>query len=115
MAFRNRASAGHLPQAGAGNPYPDRPKCEREWAEAIKYCDNLRTRRLLGKDGYRGMGDFYQCVMGQVSEDCGGSPTRDDDHQTESFDERTSNGRRSVGAPQAASVKSAHYLHVTSE
>ena len=57
------------------NPYPDRPGCEEEWAEALKYCDNLRRRGLLGKDGYRGMGDFYQCVMGQVSERCGGSST----------------------------------------
>jgi hypothetical protein len=65
---------GIYPRRELVNPYPDRPKCEGEWAEAINYCDNLRTRRLLGKDGYRGMGDFYQCVMGQVSEDCGGSP-----------------------------------------
>ena len=57
------------------NPYPDRPGCEEEWAEALKYCDNLRRRGLLGRDGYRGMGDFYQCVMGQVSERCGGSST----------------------------------------
>jgi hypothetical protein len=57
------------------NPYPDRPECEEEWAEALKYCDNLRKRGLLGKDGYRGMGDLYQCVMGQVSERCGGFST----------------------------------------
>jgi hypothetical protein len=57
------------------NPYPDRPECEEEWAEALKDCDDLRKRGLLGKDGYRGMGDFYQCVMGRVSERCGGFST----------------------------------------
>jgi hypothetical protein len=55
------------------NPYPDRPECELEWAEAIKYCDELRRKRLLGKDGYLGMGNYYQCVLGNVSERCGGS------------------------------------------
>jgi hypothetical protein len=62
------------PRGVLKNPYPDRPECEQEWAEAIKYCDNLRRQGLLGKDGYRGMGNFYQCVLGRVSEDCGGSP-----------------------------------------
>jgi hypothetical protein len=64
------------PRRELTNPYPDRPECEREWAEARKFCDDLRKRRLLGKDGYRGFGaNFYQCVIGQISEDCGGNPT----------------------------------------
>jgi hypothetical protein len=64
-----------FPRRELVNPYPDRPECEREWADAFRFCDDLRRRRLLGKDGYRGFGDFYQCVMGRVSEDCGGNPT----------------------------------------
>src|SRR5262249_30899851 len=32
------------------NPYPDDPECAREWAEAFKFCDDLKRRRLLGKD-----------------------------------------------------------------
>lgn len=57
------------------NPYPDRPECEEEWADALAFCDNLRRRGLLGKGDYRGTGDFYQCVMGRVSERCGGFST----------------------------------------
>jgi hypothetical protein len=57
------------------NPYPDRPECEQQWAEAYRYCQGLVEKELMGKDGYRGMGKFlYQCILGQVSEDCGGSP-----------------------------------------
>jgi hypothetical protein len=65
---------GIFPRRELINPYPDREGCDEEWAEAIKRCEGYRRQRLLGKDGYRGMGDFYQCVMGQVSERCGGSP-----------------------------------------
>ncbi len=58
------------------NPYPDRPECAEEWAEAERYCAGLISKKLLGKDHYRGMGKFfYQCVMGQVSERCGGNGT----------------------------------------
>lgn len=57
------------------NPYPDRPECEEEWADALAFCDDLRRRGLLGKGDYRGTGDFYQCVMGRVSERCGGFST----------------------------------------
>jgi hypothetical protein len=55
------------------NPYPDRPECEQEWADAIKDCEELRRKGLLGRDGYRGMGNFYQCVRGRVSQSCGGN------------------------------------------
>lgn len=56
------------------NPYPDRPECEEEWAAATKYCFGLANRGLLGKDGHRGFGkSLSQCIMGQVSQDCGGN------------------------------------------
>jgi hypothetical protein len=58
------------------NPYPDRPECAEEWASAERYCKQLLDKKLLGRDGYRGMGKFfYQCVMGQVSARCGGNAT----------------------------------------
>jgi hypothetical protein len=58
------------------NPYPGRPECEEQWAEAVEYCKGLMERNQLGRGNYRGMGNFlYQCIMGQVSEDCGGNPT----------------------------------------
>jgi hypothetical protein len=58
------------------NPYPDRPECAEEWAEATRYCKELLDKKLLGADGYRGMGKFlYQCIMGLVSERCGGNST----------------------------------------
>ena len=56
------------------NPYPDRPECEEEWAAATKYCFGLVNRGLLGKDGHRGFGkSLSQCIMGQVSQECGGN------------------------------------------
>jgi hypothetical protein len=66
---------GIYPRIRLENPYPDRPGCDEEWAVAIERCSGYRRRRVLGKDGYRGFGDFYQCVLGNVSERCGGSPT----------------------------------------
>jgi len=57
-------------------PHPDLLPARGEKEQSHKRLDaGLRRRRLLVKDGYRGMGDFYQCVMGQVSEDRGGNPT----------------------------------------
>ncbi|MHB8283610.1 MAG: hypothetical protein ACYDD1_02945, partial [Caulobacteraceae bacterium] len=53
------------------NPYPDRPECEQEWAQAKKYCLRLSKERKMGKDGYRGLGWWIeQCMRGQVSEGC---------------------------------------------
>jgi hypothetical protein len=67
---------GVSPRDVPRNPYPDRPECEEEWASAFEYCGKLMLKGRLGSDGYRGMGNsFYKCVMGQVSEDCGGNPT----------------------------------------
>ncbi len=58
------------------NPYPDRPECEEEWAEATSYCLGLMRRNQLGQGDYRGSGrTLSQCIMGQVSEACGGNST----------------------------------------
>ena len=60
----------HIPR----NPYPGRPKCVREWAQAKSDCLDLWANGLLGTDDYRGMGDtLADCMMGRVSEDCGGN------------------------------------------
>jgi hypothetical protein len=56
------------------NPYPDRPECAEEWREATEFCTDLRKQRLLGKGAYRNMGKtMWDCILGQVSSDCGGN------------------------------------------
>lgn len=56
------------------NPYPDRPECVEEWEYAKEFCQDLKRRRLLGKDRYRYMGKtVWECMRGQVSQDCGGN------------------------------------------
>jgi hypothetical protein len=56
------------------NPYPERPRCVREWEEATKDCLDLWSDGLLGTDNYRGMGRTVgECIMGRVSEYCGGN------------------------------------------
>jgi len=58
------------------NPYPDRAGCDEEWADAIAFCKALLERNQLGRGDYRGSGkSLYQCIMGQVSERCGGNST----------------------------------------
>jgi hypothetical protein len=58
------------------NPYPDRPECEEEWAEAFDYCWKLVTKNQLGRGDNRGSGDtLRKCIMGRVSERCGGNST----------------------------------------
>ena len=65
-----------LPRSLPQNPYPSRPKCVKEWREATEYCLRLRDRGQLGKGDYRGMGQTLRdCIMGQVSESCGGNAT----------------------------------------
>jgi hypothetical protein len=67
---------GILPRSRLENPYPDREGCDEEWAHAKEHCRELSDRGLLGKGDYREHGKaFLQCVLGQVSERCGGSPT----------------------------------------
>jgi hypothetical protein len=57
------------------NPYPDRPECVEEWEHAIKFCNDLKARGKLGSDGYRGFGgNVVSCILGMVSEACGGNP-----------------------------------------
>lgn len=68
--------SGINPRSSLKNPYPDRPECEEQWAHAIEYCSKLEKSGKLGADEYRGKGNvFLQCVLGMVTEDCGGSPT----------------------------------------
>jgi hypothetical protein len=56
------------------NPYPGRPKCVREWAEATEYCMELWTSGQMGRDYNRGQGrTVSECIMGRVSQDCGGN------------------------------------------
>ncbi|THD44167.1 MAG: hypothetical protein E7774_11070 [Bradyrhizobium sp.] len=63
-----------LPRSLPQNPYPSRPKCRKEWAEAEEYCRGLSEKGLLGKGDYRGMGKTVeQCMRGRVSQDCGGN------------------------------------------
>jgi hypothetical protein len=65
-----------LPRSLPQNPYPSRPECVKEWREATEYCLRLRDRGQLGRGDYRGMGQTLRdCIMGQVSERCGGNAT----------------------------------------
>jgi hypothetical protein len=62
------------PRSNLRNPYPDREGCDEEWARALEYCQNLVDSKKMGKEGSRGFGNaFLQCVLGMVSERCGGS------------------------------------------
>lgn len=64
------------PRSPLRNPFPDKSDCEEEWAAALAYCEKLLTSGKMGKDGSRGAGKYFtQCVLGQVSERCGGSLT----------------------------------------
>src|SRR6185437_9668820 len=56
------------------NPYPDRPECAREWADAYKFCSKLLLSNPMGKGDYSRMGqELGQCMRGQVSKSCGGN------------------------------------------
>jgi hypothetical protein len=57
------------------NPFPRDPECVEEWAAAYDYCDKMQDEGKL-RPGYSGPGkDYRSCVLGQVSERCGGNPT----------------------------------------
>ena len=66
---------GNLREPVPVNPYPDRPDCAAERADAYKLC----TQKLKAdefKPGYHGFGkDFTRCVLGAVSARCGGNAT----------------------------------------
>jgi hypothetical protein len=65
-----------FPRSLPQNPYPDRPECVRESQDAFEFCWNLKTRGQLGKGDYRGMGrTLRDCILGRVSESCGGNST----------------------------------------
>jgi hypothetical protein len=63
-----------LPRSLPQNPYPNRPRCVKEWQDAYKFCWGLKTRGQLGRGDYRGMGrTLSDCILGQVSGSCGGA------------------------------------------
>ena len=61
------------------NANPKDPRCVKEWEDAHEYCEKLaKTGKLNAGDDRRNRGFgkwMYECLMGQVSEDCGGSST----------------------------------------
>lgn len=61
------------------NPYPRNPRCVEEWAEAQEFCERLRKGKKLGGGDdrrNRGFGKWMsECIMGRVSEECGGNST----------------------------------------
>jgi hypothetical protein len=62
------------PRSNLRNHYPDREGCDEEWEHALAYCQELVDSKKMGRDGSRGFGNaFLQCVLGMVSERCGGS------------------------------------------
>jgi hypothetical protein len=63
-----------LPRSLPQNPYPNRPRCVKEWQDALKFCWELKSSGQLGRGDYRGMGrTLRDCILGQVSESCGGA------------------------------------------
>jgi len=55
------------------NPFPRKRKCIEEWDAAYDFCLKQRKKGNF-KPGYSGFGkDFSRCVLGQVSEECGGN------------------------------------------
>jgi hypothetical protein len=61
--------AGPLPT----NPHPDDPECEQEWADAFRFCDRMYREGKLGPRSGFGR-DMQRCLLGQISERCGGNP-----------------------------------------
>jgi hypothetical protein len=57
------------------NPFPRKRKCVEEWDHATEYCEDQEKKGNF-RPGYGGPGkDYYSCVMGQVSQECGGNGT----------------------------------------
>ena len=55
------------------NPFPDRRNCVAEWEEAEETCRKYKEKGAF-KPGYSGFGkDYVRCVLGHVSEACGGN------------------------------------------
>jgi hypothetical protein len=55
------------------NPRPDDPDCVEQWAHALSYCTRLRSEGKLKKGGAFGA-NLEKCVLGMISEKCGGNP-----------------------------------------
>ena len=60
------------------NPYPERAECMEEWEYAQRQCTSLETQGKLGRRSGFGK-SLARCLLGMVSEECGGNPTGDDD------------------------------------
>jgi hypothetical protein len=56
------------------NPYPKDEECVEEWEHAIRECNKLARDGKLkpGRGGYGA--DYNKCLLGLVSERCGGNP-----------------------------------------
>jgi hypothetical protein len=55
------------------NPLPRDPECAEEWAAAWEYCDQMEKEGKF-RPGYDGPGkDLRSCLLGRVSERCGGN------------------------------------------
>lgn len=57
------------------NPCPDRPEYVEEWAAAMRFCLKMEKEGKFSRGGSRFGRSLKECLMGQVSEDCGGNPT----------------------------------------
>jgi hypothetical protein len=57
------------------NPFPHRPECVEEWAAAKEFCLKMKAQKKLGRNSGFGS-NIWQCMMGQVSEECGGNSSR---------------------------------------
>ncbi len=57
------------------NPFPRDPDCAAEWDAAWEYCGQMEKEGKF-RPGYSGPGkDLRSCLLGQVSERCGGNAT----------------------------------------
>ena len=66
----------YLPRSLPQNPYPSRPECVKEWADAEEFCRDLLRRGLLGRGDYRWMGKtLAQCIHGPSFGGLWGNPT----------------------------------------
>lgn len=58
------------------NPFPRKKECVEEWDAAYDFCDKQGKKPDGFKPGRAGFGaDYYKCLLGQVSEECGGRAT----------------------------------------
>src|SRR5262249_18879375 len=48
-------------------------ECQKEWEDAREFCDQIAADNRWGSGWSVGGRHYLQCVMGQVSERCGGN------------------------------------------